>query len=59
MRAQISLAFAGLVLASTFGTAVVAQSAAHSTKQSQSADVIAYRGSGRIDPLGESTSVNS
>jgi hypothetical protein len=58
MRAQISLAFAGLVLASTFGTAAVAQFAAQSAQQSQSVDLIAYRGSGRIDPLSESTSVN-
>ncbi len=62
MRAQISLAFAGIVLASAFGTAVIAQSgtqsATQAAKQSQGTDTIAYRGSGRIDPLGEATSVN-
>jgi hypothetical protein len=57
MRAHISIAFAGIVLASAVGTAsVLSQATNLGAQQSQSSEVLAYRGSGRIDPMGGETS---
>jgi hypothetical protein len=56
MRAHISIAFAGIVLASAVGTtSVLSQAADRTAQKSQSSEVLAYRGSGRIDPIGETS----
>jgi hypothetical protein len=56
MRSHISIAFAGIVLASAVGTAsVLSQATDRTAQKSQSSEVLAYRGSGRIDPMGESS----
>jgi hypothetical protein len=60
MRAHISIAFAGIVLASAVGTAsVLSQATDRGAQKSQSSEVLAYRGSGRIDPMGETSQPNA
>jgi hypothetical protein len=59
MRAHISIAFTGIVLASAVGTATALfQVSDRSAQQSPSTEILAYRGSGRVDPIGESSQPN-